>query len=120
MAHMELTARNLGEVIFDVMVGNGRTSHFKHWEAIRPQAEPLVRQLLALVKVLPEMEGIQVKYEITDYYDENGKYILSRLNRIRAAQKQLWGERVADLREGDRVFIWDAVKPLHSEGMFAL
>lgn len=98
---MEMKIGEYAKHLFEIMVGDDR--YFggrgpEHWESIRAEAEPLVKQLIALNDKMSNGG-----YSIVGYKKE-GKKVLSKSERIREAQKQLWEVEANTLKVGDYVF----------------
>lgn len=95
---MEISVGDYGRFLFENLVGTRKDHSNRQWEAIRAEAEPLVRQLLAL------NEKLEYPYELTGYHTQ-GKKKLSRFEKIRLAQDKELTVRVSQLREGDEVWL---------------
>jgi hypothetical protein len=100
---IEITIGQYGRMMFEMMTSNDARELPKHWASIRAEAEPLVRQLIAL-NARMSGSGREGGYTLTDY-TENGKPVLSAASRIDIAQIRLWGVKGSDLKVGDRVWV---------------
>ncbi len=96
---MEVTIGEYGRMMFEMMVG-GKKNMPDHWKSIANKAEPLVREL---IKLNDEMKP--GSYDIIGYKGTDGKKKLSKHERIRLAQKRLWGTKAGTLKEGERLWL---------------
>lgn len=72
---MEISVGNFGRMMFEVMLGGGK--HIpEHWDSIRSEVEPLVRQLLMLNS---KMAG--GGYQIYGYVGDDGEMVLSEFEK---------------------------------------
>jgi hypothetical protein len=95
---IELQIEEYGRVLFRAMTeGDEHASSF--WSNIRAEAKPLVEQLIALND---KLEG--GGYELVGMVSK-GKVKLTRLQRIKEAQKKLWGVAARKVKEGDYVWL---------------
>lgn len=94
---MEIKIEEYGRHMFSVMTSEPSGS--EHWESIRKEAEPLVRQLIALND---KMKG--GGYKLTGYIDSTGKKKLPDHERIKLAQEKLWKVSTAELEVGDKIW----------------
>ena len=104
---MELTIDEYGKYLFHVMTKE-KYSSGSHWESIRKEAEPLVRQLIELNK---KMEG--GGYKLVGYVDESGKKILSDHERVCKAQDKLWKTTASTLKKGDKIWLYGGDRDMH-------
>lgn len=97
---MEVSIGEYGRMMFEMM-NEGRSNLPPHWESIRDEAKPLVAKLIALNDKM-NSGG----YEIIGL-KKNGKKVLSKTQRIAAAQRRLWEEKATGLKEGDKIWLLD-------------
>lgn len=94
---MDIQIGDYGRMIFEQMLHAGRNPMpLSHWESIRKEAEPLVRQLLALNS---KMKGVE--YKIRGRYDGQEHY--SDDEKIRKMINELLGVSAQTLKPGDIV-----------------
>lgn len=94
---MELHVGDYGKYLFTFMT-NDRECGGDGWESIRAEAEPLVRQLIALNEKMSNGG-----FELIGF-SSNGKTKLSAFQRIEKAQNKLWSTKAKNLKDGD--LIW--------------
>ncbi len=100
--NIEINVSDYGKMMFEFAVGIREQYLPKHWASIRKEAEPLVRQLLALNE---KMDG--GGYEIYGYVKEDGKKKLSVHDRAYLAWVKSWEVSAKTLKEGDYVWLHD-------------
>lgn len=95
----EQDVSEFGKYLFFAMVGHkdGYGGTEDGWEKIREEAEPLVRQLIAIEE---RVNGTQ----FINYKKSDGGIVYSKAARIRKAQEKLWKVDVEDLKEGDMIW----------------
>jgi len=91
---MEITVGMYGSCIFESMLKETPEQMGAHWASIREKAEPLVRELLRL-----NSEMKPSSYRIIGLKDASGKEQLSSPQRVRKAQKKLWGIKASEVAE---------------------
>jgi hypothetical protein len=75
----------------------------EHWRSIAAKAIPLIQQLIALNDEMV-VDGKPGGYKLTGHVVA-GKKQLTNFERIRQAQKQLWGVQAKKCKEGDLVWL---------------
>lgn len=95
---MEVTIGTYGRMMFEIITGNKKDLP-PHWDAIYDEAKPLVEELIKL--------NNKMGYRITGYRDSSGKKRRTNNERIRLAQKELWGAKIGDLKEPNEVWLYD-------------
>jgi hypothetical protein len=98
---MEISIGDYGRMMFEIMNGKYKDMP-EHWQSISKEAEPLVKQLLAL-----NAKMTNGGYEIIGVKDEKGKKKLSKFERIQKAQKE-WEVSASTLKEGDQIWLLSA------------
>ena len=93
---MEVTFGDYGRMMFENMLNPGR--QIPHWESIRAEAEPLVRQLVELNSKM-STGGYQL------YGHINGKEVFRKSDYASEAIKLTWGVPVSKLKKGDLVCV---------------
>lgn len=105
---MEVSIGDYGRMIFEMTVGEKYADPPEHWASIMAEAEPLVRQLIALNQKMT-VDGKPGGYKIHGYTEKvKGKKrkVLSDHEKIRAAQRQLL-VAAGTLQEGDMFWLFD-------------
>ena len=92
---MEISIGDYGRMMFEMVAAEKGEDMSDHWKSIKEKAQPLVQQLIALNQYLG--------YEIVGQL-EGKKRKLSKLDRIREAQKKLWGVKAGKCKIGDLVW----------------
>ena len=95
---MEISIGDYGRMLFETTVGGGVLP--EHWESIKAEAEPLVRQLIAL-----NQKMTNGGYAIHGYY-EGEKRVLSNYQKIKQAQNRCL-VLASSLQENDKFWIFD-------------
>lgn len=103
---MEITIEEYGKFLFQTM--NRENSGSDHWESIRKEAEPLVKELIELNF---KMKG--GGYKLVGYKDKKGKTVLSDSRRIEIAQEKLWKVSTTELKQGDKIWLIGEEPEMH-------
>lgn len=103
---MEVRIEEYGKMMFQIMTSEN--SHSEHWESIRKEAEPLVKEL---IKLNNKMKG--GGYKIVGYRDDSGKMNLPTHRRIEIAQEKLWMIKASKLKRGDKIWLFGDEPEMH-------
>lgn len=95
---MELKVKEYAALLFENMLNTNNTG-LEHWESIRAEAEPLVRQLVALNS---KMKG--GGYQLYGFKVDD-KPVLARHQRVSEAQRRTLGVQAGTLKPGDRCWV---------------
>jgi hypothetical protein len=99
----EIDVVAFGEMVIRTVLREDRLgSHIpEHWASIIEKARPLVHQLIAL------NDEMKPNGYVLTGYKKDGKKVLTKDQRMKAAQGKLWGTTAGKCKKGDRVWLLD-------------